>query len=430
MSVANHLFNKWQQSGYIVKTVSAIYAAPIAIWGLSSLETAVYAALRAVKHVSTKNSDDWKWAKVNGAYALSSALRAGVALVFPAFGTYLAAEQIYQDVSNHTFNTWKYEDLQKNIDAGVANAIYQKLQQTREPSVEELVQLATALTEPTQDQRDATSNLLRGTIIGASWIFTGSFHLIDGSCRLVKMAAIRIGRLVAQLIKIVAAGHFLRAIIRVGEVIRNAVVQEALYARDLVSQPYRVDFSEEKIRELTKDDVHLFLEQCPTEEIRTQNRLVFAKSNQRVRGFAVQNDLARTSNDGPVPHGAPIDYFHKVGMLPKACGCKKAVTAVYITEEKYFKGIFPYLEKFDMCWLSHMPALEKQDLIWNLSCKLPLLKEVCLDMQGIPATWQMLIGLKLAYQSPLLERVTFVNSDPRAAEIMTRFVDWRCTVIN
>ncbi len=48
---------------------------------------------------------------------------------------------------------------------------------------------------------------------------------------------------------------------------------------------------------------------------------------------------------------------------------------------------------------------------------------------GLGATeWQMLIALQLAYQSPLLERVTFVNADPRAAEIMSRFIDWRCTV--
>jgi hypothetical protein len=115
-------------------------------------------------------------------------------------------------------------------------------------------------------------------------------------------------------------------------------------------------------------------------------------------------------------------------MLPKACGCKATVTAAHITEEKYFSPILPFLEKFDMRWLTKMAASEKQNLIWNLSSKLPNLKEICLDMQGIPATWQMLITLQLANKSTLLERVTYVHADPRAAEMMRRFVDWRSTV--
>jgi hypothetical protein len=226
----------------------------------------------------------------------------------------------------------------------------------------------------------------------------------------------------------ISFGRLIRFVLQTAAVVKKAVIQEALFARDLVGQPHRVSVSKSPIRELCHDDIFLMLETCKSELERTAFRQTWAKVSSLYRQFAIENDLARTSSDPFLPEGAPSDYFHKRGFLPKACGCRTATSANYILNETYFKPILPYIDRFDMKWLKQMPAEEKQKLMWGLSTQLPSLHEIDFDMAGIDPRWQLLIAVQFAQKAPSLGRVTFAHADPRAVHLMRRFCNWRCTV--
>jgi hypothetical protein len=211
-------------------------------------------------------------------------------------------------------------------------------------------------------------------------------------------------------------------------VVQKGAVQEVLFARDLVDQPRRISVSKSPIRELCRDDIFLMLQTCESDPERTHFRQAWAHVSMLYRQYATENDLARTDSDPPLPEGAPSDYFHKRGFLPKACGCPKATSASYILDEEYFKPILPYIDHFNMEWLKNMPPEEKQKLMWGLSTKLSALREIHFDMSGIDARWQLLLAVQFAKYAPSLSHVTFAHADPRAVHILRRFSHWNCTV--
>jgi hypothetical protein len=101
-------------------------------------------------------------------------------------------------------------------------------------------------------------------------------------------------------------------------------------------------------------------------------------------------------------------------------------TCHYILD--YFTTALPCLNQFKLECTAGKTGEAKEKLLWALSTKLPNLREISLDMNGVDPRWQMLIGLQLAKHSPLLHTVTLVNADPRVTTVMQRFVGWLCTV--
>ncbi len=424
------LKNRWACSGYVTKAAVVVSTIPLAVWGTSMLEATLLCALRALTTPLSSDaqtrSDRWKLTKFHFWDGVATGTLFLVSLL-PLYGTYKSYRVIIQMATNHVSNKWLLRELQQKQDLQRADGLYRELL-AWEPDVEQLIRFATDKAPPTQAELDDTSKNLRGTLVGRSVVYSSLFHLIKGGCRAAKICAIRIVRLIKVVFKTLFSGRLLRFFIHTAQVIRKAAIQEAVYSRDLAGQPDRINVPKVPIRELYRDEIFLTLEACESEQERTQLREGWAKISKLYRQYAVDNDLTRISSDPYLPEGAPVDYFHKRGFLPRACGCPKATSADYILKETYFKPIFPYLDHFDMKWLKTMPPKEKQKLMWGLSTQLPSLHTLNLDMAGIDPRWQLLIAIQFAKHAASLGHVTVANADPRAVDILRRFCDWRCTV--
>lgn len=432
MSAIQNLKTQWhEQKRLYIIAAAAITAVPIAVWGLSTLESATRCALRAFHTLisldSKTRSVRWEKIKLQGWDTVANAALVLTSCV-PIYGTYKSYEVIFEMASNHIFNKGKLHELQQKINTKQVDGLYQELL-AWEPDIDKLVQLATQKEMPSQKELDETANQLRGSLIGRSVIYTTSYNLIDGSCTVVRICAIRIHRFALFLFKIRYLIHIIvktiRIVFKAAALVIKATKQEAIFARDLVGQPRRISVSKKYPRELSHDDVFLILQACNTVEEREKARITLSKFSIS-RKAAIQNDLAASSSSFPpkVSH----DFYHRVILLSQACGCRYATHADYILKEKYFENVFPFLENFDMNWLKKMPSQEKQKLIWELSTKVPNLRTLHLDMQDIDPRWQMLIAVKLAKHAPHLKQVTFAHADQKAVDIMRRFTGWLCKV--
>ncbi len=491
------------QSGYFFKTMAVTSAIPPVVWGASTAESATLCFLRALSTPLTFNSktrsDRWEITKLHFWDAVATGALTLVSFV-PIYGTYKSYEAIFNMASNHAFNTWKIEELEQKKRTFEADGLYKELL-SWEPDVEKIMQFALQAPQPIVNELELaleqyiqslgglqplttgteyckevvsfsvqrklkyndfmqhyanvekklnsekeireeikkTGEELRGTLINRSWIFTASFHLIDRSCRLLNLCAIRILRSLSFVFKIIASGRILRVVGNIFGFLINAANQEADCARKLVLQPRYMQFKKgppsktndqrptsDYSRLLPQDMFFEILEQTFPAK-REMLRRKWTGQNNYVRNISTSNRIARAPSDGHAPDNAPRDYYHKVHYLPEAC--KRSKTADYILKElSYFSTIFPFLEDFDMQWLKQMPPAEKQKLIWDLSSKLPNLRTVHLDMKGIDPRWQLLIAVQLAKHAPHLSSVTFSNADGRTVTVMQRFAKQGCKV--
>lgn len=428
MSVISFIANRWAQSGYLTRTVAALYAAPIAIWGVCTAEAALRCALRALHTGVAFNTktrlNRWEITKDEGALVYAGGLFTGVSL-FPIIGTYKSYEAMGKMVYNHIRNSWMLQDLQQRANSHAAETLFQELN-AWEPDLDKIINDAVNQPKPTQELIDATASNLHGSLIGSNWVFTSFYYTIDACCRVVKIVAYRVARLVAALFE----GRILRFIAHSFTVLKDAGKKQINYNCDLIEQPNRVEVSEKSIPNLYRDVVESILRQTDSPESREGARIVFARTS-NFRSFATPNAISRSLGDYPVPDGAPDNYFHQLRMLPKACAHYSRVMerseSRAITQEKaeilkYFARILPFIETFEAAYTANMTsAAAKEDLLWNLTKLMPNLREITLDMQGIDARWQMLIVAQLAKFSPQLAQATFRNADPRTVQIMRRY---------
>jgi hypothetical protein len=430
MTVVNLLTDRWAQSRYLTRTVAIAYAAPIAIWGVCTIEAAFRCALRAIHSAVAFNQESrsyrWEASKAHFWTAYGTGLLTGVSLV-PILGTYKSYAAMLEMVSNHTTNTWALRELQQRANCHAADTLYQELN-AWEPDLDKILSDAVEKVAPSQQEINRTAKNLRASIIGRSWIFTGLFHTVDGSCRAVKIVAIRIGRLISAIF----SGRIIRFFVRTAILFKDAVKEQVHYTCNLIEQPRRFNVPERSLPEIHRDFLYCILEQCG--DWKEETRLAFAgigapertsaaESNYS-RQFAVSNLLARSSTDGPKPEGAPDEYFHIVKMLPKACTYYSNVNKSDAEKNellKYFQPVLPFIEIFEAACTANMTGAAKQDLLWTLTKRMPNLREITLDMNGIDSRWQMLLAAQLAKFSPHLTQATFLNGDPRAVNIMRRY---------
>lgn len=440
MNVAHYLANRWVQSGVILKTTAVVTAVPVVIWGATSIEAALRAIFRLGHTLIATHSHDrshrWKWTKIHAWDAVATAGMAGVSLI-PVLGTYKSYEALAKEIKHYVTNAWKLRQLDQQVAASQAEGLYQELMKA-EPNVDDLIIYAQAKLAPSQEQLDETANALKGTLIGRNLLHTCCYHLIDKSCRAVKIIAIKTIRVTGKIFKVLFSGRIFKAM---GRAIKNTVVviteavkQEAIYARDLAEQRGHIERPHHEIRKLSHNDIQLIAVQLRGADPKRTAREVQAMVCSHWRDKATSNIQVQQEIPGRiVPEGAPKDYLHKVKYLEKACKTERAASWIHGGASEaaatYFPPIFPFLEKFDMRWLTQMPVEERQELIWNLSTRLPNLQELCLDFREIEPKMQMMIAVKLARSSTNLNQVTLVNADPRVASIMKKFTGWGCKIL-
>jgi hypothetical protein len=335
-------------------------------------------------------------------------------------------------VYNHILDSWALRDLQQRANSHAADTLFQELN-AWEPDLDKIIADAVDKPKPLQADIDATASKLHGSLIGSNWVFTSFYYTIDACCRIVKIVAYRVARLIAILFE----GRILRFIAHSFTVLKDAVKKQIQYNCDLIEQPNRVEVSEKSIPNLYRDVVESILRQTESPESREGARIVFARTP-NFRSFATPNAISRSLGDYPIPEGAPDNYLHKLRMLPKASAHYSRVMerseSRAITQEKaeilkYFASILPFIETFEAACTANMTsAAAKQDLLWTLTNRMPNLREITLDMNDVDPRWQMLIAVQLAKFSPKLAQVTFINANERTAAIMRRYCSWYCRV--
>jgi hypothetical protein len=443
MSVIHFLTNRWAHSGYFTRTAAVIYMAPVAIWGVSAGESLCRSSLRLLHTAIALNRESrsyrWEQTQIRAMDAYGAALMMLISPI-PILGTGRSYAAIFKMIANHINNTWELRDLQQRANTHAAGTLFQELL-AWEPDIEKLISDAVDKAKPSEEQRRATILRLRATLIGRSWAYTGLFHLIEGSSRALRIVAIRVGRLISALF----GGHVFRAIGRGVAVVINGANEEVQYACNLVDQPNRANVPERPVPNLYRDMLQSILEAYDP-KTREQIRLIFAHFS-HYRQYAITNGMARLSTDGPLPPGAPDDFFHRLRELPAACAYYSQLRTA--DEDgalqsilNYFRSIFPptvinmhypsilpYIENFPLeCTARMANGDRKKKLLWSLSKELPNLREMTLDMSGIDPRWQMLIAVQIAKSSPQLRKVTFVNADERISTVMRRFCSWLCTI--
>ena len=436
MAITNVFLNYWAASGYLMRTASIIYAAPIAIWGVCTIEAVSRCALRASHTAVSFNQksriDRWKATKTHLWTAYGTGLLTGVSLV-PVLGTYRSYGAMIKMVINHMTNTWCLRELQQRANSHAADTLYQELN-AWEPNLDQIFSNVIEKVAPTKQEIDETANKLRASLIGSNWIFTTLFHTIDGTCRALKIVAIRIARLISSLV----SGGIIRVVVRSTIVIKDGIKQQVHYICNLIEQPGRGDVPKRSLPEMYLDNIYCVLNQCDSNDSRELARLGFA-CHSDYRKFAIDNAITQMTTNilfAPPP-GAPNHYFHALRMLPRACThfskVKNTKTAEDVTKEKteivnYFKDILPVMDTFDDTCMINMTGEAKQELLWELTKRMPNLREITLDMHHIDPRWQMLIAVQLAKFSPNLSQVKFLNADHRTILIMRRFCRWFCTI--
>jgi hypothetical protein len=210
MSITTYAADCWSRSGYLTKAAAFIYAAPIAIWGVCAAESLLRCALNAlytgVAFNSQSRSNRWNQTKEHAAVLWGTGLAAGGSF-FPIYGTYKSYNAIFKMAANHVQNTWKMRDLQQRANTHAADTLYQELL-AAEPDVERLIVYGTQQPAPTAAQINATADDLKASLVPLSWSYSFIFHSVDGSCRALRIVAIRIGRVLSAIF----AGHLLRAV--------------------------------------------------------------------------------------------------------------------------------------------------------------------------------------------------------------------------
>ena len=450
-SLISYAADRWARSGYLAKTAAVIYAAPIAVWGVCAAESLLSCALSTlytgVAFNSTSRAERWEQTKKQATILKATGIGTGASL-FPIYGTYQSYNAIFEMAVNHVKNTWQMRDLQQRANTHAADTLYDELL-AAEPDIDRLIDYGTKQAAPTLEQRNTTEKNLKPTLVPLSWTYSFIFHAVDGTCRALRIVAIKIGRVISALF----AGHLLRAIVRGIQVMGSAVNEEIQYTRNLVNQPNRSNVPEGAVRNLYRDEVFSVLSKCPTEVAREWIRLGFTHQNHQYRQYATTNELTRVSTDAPLPENAPDNYLHILRELPKAIGAYAKVkimvqgldpatykkrlhgyvptsqddaTCRYILD--YFRTVLPCLNRFKLEWTTGKTGEAKLNLLWAMATQLPNLREISLDMQGVDPRWQMLIGVQLARHSPKLHTVTLINADPRVARVMNRFVGWFCRI--
>lgn len=437
MAVVNLLTDRWAQSGYLARTVAIAYAAPIAIWGICTIEAAFRCGLRSLHALVAFNQESrtyrWEEARTHFWTAYGTGLLTGVSIL-PILGTGRSYYAMIQMICNHTINKWSLRDLQQRANTHASDTLYQELN-AWEPDLDKILSDAVEKVAPTQQQIDDTAYNLRASLIGNSWIFTGCFHAINGSCKALKIVAIKVKRLVLAIF----SGRIIRFVVRTAIVFKNAVKQQVQYTCNLIEQPRRFNVQERSPPEIHRDFLYCILEECG--DSKEETRLAFAgigatdikiaNESNYSRQFAVSNLITRTATDGPKPEEAPDDYFHCLRMLPKACTYYSNVNQTDKEKNdilKYFQPILPFIETFEAACTANMTGPAKQELLWALTKLMPNLHEITLDMKDVDPRWQMLIAVQMAKFSPQLTQVTFLNADPRTARIMRQYCGWFCTV--
>ncbi len=449
MSVVNFLASRWAQSGYLTRTVAVVYAAPVVVWGVCTLEATLRCALRALHSAVAFNQQSrtyrWEEARTHFWTAYGTGLLTGVSVV-PMLGTGRSYHVMLKMVMNHTTNTWHLREMQHRTNTHAADTLYQELN-AWEPDLDKIFSDAVEKVAPTQEQINTTADNLRASLIGNNWIFTLLFHTVDGSCKAVRIVAIRVGRIISAIF----SGRIIHFIVRTAEVFKEAIKTQVQYTCDLIEKPGKGSVPQRALPEIYRDALFCILEKCqsPNEDWREATRLAIAgkgatdvkivpKSNYS-RQCAISNSVARFTSGVrlPLPEGAPNDYFHQLKQLPRACThfsrvkATKPVADVNIEKAeilKYFQHILPVIESFDAACTANMTGEAKQELLWTLTRLMPNLREITLDMRDVDPRWQMLIAVQLAKFSPQLAQVTFLNGEPRTAVIMQRFCSWFCIV--
>jgi hypothetical protein len=437
MAVVNLLIDRWAQSGYLARTVAIAYAAPIAIWGVCTIEATLRCGLRALHTLVAFNQESriYRWEETQTHFwtAYGTSLLTGVSIL-PILGTGRSFYAMIQMIRNHTINKWSLRDLQQRANCHAVDTLYQELN-AWEPDLDKILSDAVEKVAPSQVEFNETADNLRASLIGNSWIFSSLFHTVNESCKALKIVAIKIKRLILAIF----SGRIIRFVVRAAIVFKDAVKQQVQYTCNLIEQPRRYNVAERSLPEIHRDFLYCILEQCSDKQSdwKEETRLAFAgigatertsaNESNYSRQFAVSNLLTHTATDGPMPEGAPEDYFHTVKMLPKACAYYSSVKKTDAEKNellKYFQPILPFIEIFEAACTANMTGAAKQELLWSLTKLMPNLHEITLDMQDVEPRWQLLIAAQLAKFSPLLEQVTFQNADLRTMNIMRRY----CTV--
>lgn len=430
MAVTNYLSNLWVRSGYFKRTIAIAYAAPMAIWGVCTVESVLRCALRALHTAISLNASSrkyrWEQTKIHAVDALGTSLLTLVTPV-PFIGTFKSYEAMLKLIYNHVCNTWMLRDLQQQVNAHATEKLYQELC-AWEPDLEKLLSYAMK-TAPTNEQIQRVATQLQASLIGRSIMYTMVFHLIDNSCRAVKIIAMRIKRLISALF----SGLIYRTIVRGIATVKNGIQQEVGYVCNLVDQPGRMILSEEMLNNLHRDAWYGILNSYKTPQEREDTRLRLAKIPS-YRKFMICNFLTKLPSDSPLPEGAPETYFHLLRELPRACAHYSRQEEENPKEQnltsffKYFSPILPFIDTFKNEWIINMSPQAKAKLLWHLVKRLPNLRDITLDMNQIDERWQMLILAQLAKSSHKLQTVTLVRADQRAPQIMRYLANWRCTV--
>ncbi len=391
----------------IQRAAIILYMAPVAIWGASTAESALGCALRALHTLVALNHQSrdyrWKQTQIHGMNAWGSGLMTLISLV-PVIGTFKSYEAIALMIFNQIYNTWRVRELQKRVNAKAADTLYRELL-AWEPDIDRLM-MYTAQAVPTEQQIDAVATELKASLVGRSFVYSGLFHLIEGSCRAITIIAIRVARLISA-----------RPFIKMMRAIGKGVKQEIQYVRNLIDQPLL-----KPLPELYFEVMEYVLATCPTPEEKEKLRLQLAKQPS-FRTYVTSNNLSSLRNDGPFPEGAPAYYFHMLRELPAASAhyskLKAAGKKVFLYNFlRYFNPILPYINRLKREWLERMTPEARKEWLWALSKQLPNLQEAHLDMAGIDPRWQILIGAQLAKHAPRLRSVTLIHSDHRVAHIL------------
>lgn len=427
--------NRWMNSGYLMRGAAVIYLAPAAIWGVCSIEAILRCVVRAI-HTgisldSKSRSYRWKQTQIHAHVAYGTGLLCLVSLI-PFIGTYKSYAAFFKMTGNHISNTLQLRDLKQRINAHADEKVYNELK-AFEPDLEKLISDANE-TAPTKDQIREVKDLLKASLIGRSWIYTGLFHTIDGSYSVLRILAIRVKRLTLALF----AGNLLRAIVKVAYAIKDGIKQEVKYTCNLVDQPNRANVSEGPVPDLCFDNVTEIFEILPEVKARERVRLALA-TDLYYRQLVASNAFIKQWVDDPLnplpplPKDAPGDYYHTLKELPAACThyskCKASGKAVDLKSMiKYFKPIFSCMEQFKSDCTEKMTGDAKKEILWSLLAELPNLHEITLDLKDIEPRWQMLIVVRLAMHSTHLRKATLINADHRTVDILRRYSSFFCTV--
>lgn len=428
MSVISTISDQWARSTKLTRIAAISYAIPIAVWGICASESALRCALRALHTLVSLNQPSFQYrserAKIHGTNTWATVLLTGISFI-PILGTVASYSEIFKMVGSHTYNTLRIRQMHLQTKAHVANDLYRELISAWEPDLDRLMAFAIQA-PPSKEAIRRTADNLKASLVDHIFTYKCVFHLIDGGCKMLRIVAIRVCRLISALF----SGLLFRALVHALRAMKEGAKQEVQYVCKLVDQPYRANASDKPLPEIYFDVVNDVLNKCKSPEEIERLRLRFVKQP-IFRPFATSNELTCLRKDGTLPYGAPDNYFHMLREVPKACRYYSNNLNARVLQGvlKYFTPILPYIDNFKREWVAPMTPQARCNFLWCIFKLLPNLQEAAFDMTGIDPTCQLLIAAQLAKHSPQIRKVHLHNCDSRVEQIFRHFVPRNLEII-